>query len=454
MSETLNREGIAQIYFTTTPNRAPADNTLLVGELAIEMADPLRLWVGVPNTIAANGKKLIFDKGAALDEAPVDGQIYGRRGSVATWQPVLPISGGTLTGPLTIPTTPTNPGHATSKSYVDQLVTQNMVQIGDTPPVSPRPGALWWDSAGTQLYLWYSDPTSSAWVVAVNQSSFLSDGPHDGAAYGRQDGEWRRVLPLTGGTLSGPLWLSGNPTSDLHAATKAYVDSHVPASLPPSGPAGGDLTGTYPNPTLTTTTVVPGSYVAASITVDAKGRVTAATSGNAQTSIGDTPPTGPTAGAMWFDSVTTQLYIWYVDPTGPGQWVAANNTASAPITYAQLPTEVSQVPVVFPFTGKPASGTTINLPMAMALTIPSNLAGTVVYDTVQATSNAVFTVNRIAGGTTTALGTVTITPGSRTSCTLAGSGGILAIGEVLQLVAPSQDATLSDIGITILATRI
>ncbi len=40
-----------------------------------------------------------------------------------------------------------------------------------------------------------------------------------------------------------------------------------------------------------------------------------------------TPPISPMAGFLWFDPVSTQLYVWYVDDNS-SQWVIANNTAS------------------------------------------------------------------------------------------------------------------------------
>ena len=36
-----------------------------------------------------------------------------------------------------------------------------------------------------------------------------------------------KFIPLAGGTMTGPLVLSGAPTINLHAATKLYVDNAI-----------------------------------------------------------------------------------------------------------------------------------------------------------------------------------------------------------------------------------
>lgn len=38
---------------------------------------------------------------------------------------------------------------------------------------------------------------------------------------------YKNVLPRTGGTMTGPLTLSGDPTEDLHAVTKQYLEKIV-----------------------------------------------------------------------------------------------------------------------------------------------------------------------------------------------------------------------------------
>jgi hypothetical protein len=79
----------------------------------------------------------------------------------------VPVTGGTLTGPLTLGTDPVNPYDASTKKYIDSQIT----------------------------------------VVNASVSA--------------------NYFPYSGGTLTGPLALSADPTTALQAATKQYVDNRT-----------------------------------------------------------------------------------------------------------------------------------------------------------------------------------------------------------------------------------
>jgi hypothetical protein len=116
---------------------------------------------------------------------------------------------------------------------------------------------------------------------------------------------------------------------------------------------------------------------------------------------------------------------------------------------------IPKVPIPFIYPGLPPANQVINIPMTIGINVPSGLSGAMVYNSTQATANAVFTLKKISsGGVVTTIGTITITPASHNSGTSAGSGGTLSPGDTLQMSAPAtQDTTLADVSLTILVTR-
>ncbi len=209
-----------QVIRSSVSGNVPAAATRAPGELWVNFPD---LQLGLIDA-ARNAQKLIavrfFSTAAAYaagDFVVQAGKLYFAKASVPAgafnatqWTQiaaltdipalyVLPTASTTVLGGVRIDGTT-----ITINSGV--ISSAGLVTVSATAPSPVQNGALWYDLVGGQLYAWVNDGTSSQWVVAVNQSV--------SGVY----------LPMTGGTLTGPLTLAGDPVNPLDAATKQYVD--------------------------------------------------------------------------------------------------------------------------------------------------------------------------------------------------------------------------------------
>jgi hypothetical protein len=185
------------------------------------------------------------------------------------------------------------------------------------------------------------------------------------------------------------------------------------------------------------------------ITVDGAGKIAAVSSGGAATYVGDTPPGSPTAGQLWWESDSGNLFIYYADGTS-SQWVqaAAGAAASVPANVADYVIGVTQPGV----SGNAQKLLVHKLPHA--ITLPASLAGSSATALTAATASTAFVLAYVRSGSTTTIATFTFAAAG----TVATISGVviptLAAGDVLTITGPATaDATLADIGFSLLGTK-
>lgn len=146
--------------------------------------------------LGANANGLYVVLGTAPNVAALGNHLHDSR--------YLQLTGGTLSGALTLAANPTASLQAATKQYVDSAT------VGIAAGYLPLTG-------GT---------LTGNLILAGAPSSTLQ-----AATKGYVDTSVANCLPLTGGSLTGNLMLAADPTLSLQAATKEYVDNILSTTL-------------------------------------------------------------------------------------------------------------------------------------------------------------------------------------------------------------------------------
>ena len=197
------------------------------------------LW-GALGLVATAVAALPARLAAQMTTTTVQGTVYRADGTPAT---------GTLLVSWSAFTTPQNQavaaGNLSTAIGADGFVSVNLTPNAAALPTGSYYTAVYHLSDGTvnQEY-WVVPATATASIAAVRaqlEPSTVAVQPVSQAyvdsAIASLSGSW---LPLSGGTLTGPLTLNENPTAANQAATKSYADQLAAADLPLGG---GTLTG-------------------------------------------------------------------------------------------------------------------------------------------------------------------------------------------------------------------
>lgn len=465
---------------------------------------------GAATPFVTNGTDIVIVPGGGIESTNVQDAIMELDAEKVAK------AGDTMTGFLTLHSAPTADMHAANRRFVTDAITagggytDEAAQDACAAMIKNGTGITWaYDDVANTLTPTvtvsggvtqsYVDTQDALRVLKAGDTmtGHLSLPTSPGAANAVRkdyvdtyvDTQDALKVSKAGDTMSGFLTLHADPDAAMKAATKQYVDSKPTTDSTKVLKAGdtmtGDLTINKATPAimLNRSSVAPANIIGQSNGLnrwrlilgdgtaetganagsnlafvnydDVGGQITAPLNINratgATTLASTVASTSPTTGAL---TVTGGLGVGGAVNLGSTLTLSANPTAAleaAPKQYV----DSRPVGICFPFSGKPVATFTVFATMCFAVTVPSNLTGTVGFFNTASTGAAVFTLYKVStSGTLTSIGTITTTAGNKSAVTLAGAGGAIAAGESLALAAPAtQDTTLSDLSITIQVTR-